>query len=142
MRAVSGSCHCGNIILSAQLPSEPATYRPRACDCEFCRKHAAAYVSDPRGTLSIRIKDLRDAGRYRQGSGQAELLLCRQCGVLVAALFSHDGMIHGALNARCVAAPTEFGAEQTVSPQKLPPGEKAQRWRHLWFADVTLDTGR
>jgi hypothetical protein len=138
MYAVSGGCHCGNMILSAQLPSEPATYRPRACDCDFCRKHAAAYVSDPRGSMSLRIKEPRDAGKYRQGSAQAQLLLCRQCGVLVAALFSHDGRLYGALNARCIDARTEFGTEQTVSPQKLPPGDKVQRWRDLWFADVTL----
>jgi hypothetical protein len=140
MFAVSAGCHCGNLALDARLPEEPATYRPRACDCDFCRKHAAAYVSDARGSMRIRIRNERDACRYRQGSEQAELLLCRQCGVLVAALFSHDGRLHGAINARAVDARTQFGTEQTVSPQKLPPGEKAQRWRDLWFADVARES--
>ena len=138
MNRVWATCHCGNIRVEAQLAGAPATYRPRACDCDFCRKHAAAYVSDARGSMHVHIKDEREAGKYRQGSGQAQLLLCRQCGVLVAALFSHDGRLHGAVNARAVDARTQFGPEQPVSPQKLAAGEKVRRWQDLWFPDVVL----
>lgn len=139
MHSVGARCHCGNIRAEASLPNAPATYRPRACDCDFCRKHAAAYVSDAGGTLNIHIADEHEARKYRQGSAQAEFLLCRRCGVLVAALFSHEGKLHGVVNARA-ADVREFGPEQGVSPQRLAPGEKAERWRNMWFPDVTLNT--
>ena len=72
MVTVSGGCHCGNIGVELQLTRAPDSYSPRACGCDFCRKHGAAYVSDPDGALHMRIADPAQAGRYRQGSGQAD----------------------------------------------------------------------
>jgi hypothetical protein len=121
-----------------QLTREPAAYSPRACDCDFCRKHGAAYISDPSGSLYVRITDDSEAGRYRQGSGQAQLLLCKRCGVLIGALFEENGQLHGAVNARVVEAAASFAAEQTVAPQKLAAADKARRWREIWFHAVTV----
>ena len=139
MHSVSGGCHCGNILVQLQLPRAPETYNPRACDCDFCRKHAAAYVSDPAGSLRIRIADERLAGTYRQGSGIAELMLCRSCGVLIGALYKDAGRVYGAVNSRAIGAPTPFGAEQPVSPRTLSGGEKVVRWQGLWFSNVSID---
>lgn len=138
MHALSGGCHCGNILLELELSQAPEEHRPRACDCDFCRKHAAAYVSDPVGSLLIRIQDATLTGRYRQGSAQAEFLLCSRCGVLTAVLYEIAGRVHGAVNARACAA--AFGPEQTVSPRLLAPGEKNQRWQDLWFTGVRVLT--
>src|SRR5690348_18095264 len=66
-----------------QFAHEPGSYHPRACDCDFCRKNAAAYVSDPQGSLGIRVQDARCLGNYRQGSGVAECIFCAKCGVLI-----------------------------------------------------------
>lgn len=59
------------MLVAIELTRAPATYNPRACDCDLCRKHGAAYVSDAQGSLVIRIKDARARGKYRQGSGKA-----------------------------------------------------------------------
>jgi hypothetical protein len=140
MDRVSGGCHCGNIRMQMQLAREPAAYRPRACDCDFCRKHDAAYVSEPQGTLHLQIAEESAAGRYRQGSGQAEFLLCKRCGVLVAVLFRGEGQLHATVNSRAVDAGVTFGPEQSVSPQKLAPADKAQRWQEIWFRTVTVSS--
>jgi hypothetical protein len=95
-------------------------------------------VSDREGSLLVRVKDEHHAGRYHQGSGQAELLICRNCGVLVGALFHDGGRVHGAVNARVIEGPVQFGAEQPVSPKKLAPPDKVKRWQDLWFADVSV----
>ena len=50
---------------------------------DFCTRHRAAWVSDPAGQLRV-LADHLHLQRYRQGSAQAEFLLCRECGVLVA----------------------------------------------------------
>ena len=138
MHQVSGGCHCGNIGVEVQLAAPPRTYRPRACDCDFCRKHGAAYVSDSKGQLAVRIKDERERSTYRQGSGQAEFLLCRNCGVLVGAFLRTGSQIHATVNVRALGDPEAFGPEQVVSPQKLSGDQKVQRWQELWFANVTM----
>ena len=137
MHKLSGGCHCGNIRVELELTRSAGTCNPRACDCDFCRKHRAAYVSDPQGSLLVRFKDERDTGRYAQGSGQAELLLCRNCGVLVGALFRGPGRLYAAVNANVVEG-VAFGAQQPVSPRTLSADDKVKRWKELWFSNVTL----
>jgi hypothetical protein len=137
---LSGGCHCGNVLVTVRLTRSPDSYNPRACDCDFCRKHAAAYVSDPHGALLFRINDPLSAGRYRQGSGLAELLLCRNCGVAVGALYRSAERLYGVVNAKTLDGAAEFGAEQTVSPQRLSADEKVSRWQEIWFADVSIVT--
>lgn len=138
MRQLSGGCHCGNISVELQLTATPESYRPRACDCDFCRKHGAAYVSDAKGSLAVRIKDEGERSTYRQGSGQAEFLLCRNCGVLVGAFLRRGSQIHATVNVRALANAAAFGSEQIVSPQKLSGDQKVQRWQDIWFANVTF----
>src|SRR5688572_19722659 len=96
----TGGCHCGNLVVEVDLSSEPAGYQPRACDCSFCRAHGAAWISDAKGSLVLRVKEPSERGIYRQGSEQAELVLCRRCGVLVCVLLQDGGKLFGAVNAK------------------------------------------
>ena len=138
MHAVSGRCHCGNIRLDLQLTRAPADYQPRTCDCDFCRMHGASYVSDAAGTLQLRIRDPEATVRYRQGSGRAELLLCRTCGVLIGAVCAIEEQLYGTVNARVLDAYAQFGAATTVSPRTLNESDKVRRWRQLWFPNVSI----
>lgn len=140
MFKVNGGCHCGNILVDLELARAPDSYYPRACDCGFCRQHDAAYVSDPQGSLVIRIKDEHLSGRYRQGSGQAEFLFCGNCGVLVGVLYRHDGRLFAAVNAKAVEGGKSFGAEKTVSPKTLSASGKVKRWQEIWFSSVSIVT--
>lgn len=137
MQKLGGGCHCGNIRVELELTRTAGTYNPRACDCDFCRKHRAAYVSDPQGSLLILIRDERDCGRYAQGSGRAELLLCRNCGVLVGPLYPEAGRLYAAVNANVVEG-VAFGAQQPVSPRTLSADDKVKRWKEVWFSNVTV----
>jgi hypothetical protein len=139
MHTVSGSCHCGNVRVELEIARECSTYQPRACDCDFCRKHDAAWVSDPQGSLAIRIRDEGNIGFYRQGSGLAECLFCRNCGVLVAVIYREAGRVYGAINAKAVEGGAIFGAEQTSSPKTLTDNQKTKRWQDLWFSGVTIE---
>jgi hypothetical protein len=138
VHALSGGCHCGGVRVTVELTRAPDTYHPRACDCDFCRKHAAAWISDRDGR--VRIHSARgDAGvTYRQGSGQAELLLCGNCGVLVAALYRREERLFAAVNARAIDGGAGFASEQPVSPKTLSDGQKAERWQDIWFSNVTI----
>lgn len=137
---LSGSCHCGALRLEFSTELEPAGIVPRACDCSFCQKHGAAYISDPDGRLSI-FEDRAGALHvYRQGSNQAQLLLCSDCGVLVAVIHEHDSRIYGAINARCLDGHVQLAQPVTASPQTLSPKAKVSRWLQVWVPDVVLMT--
>jgi len=136
---LAGGCHCGNIRVTVDLTHSPDTYAPRACDCEFCRKHGAAWVSDPQGSLLIQIRNEDDTGRYAQGAGIAEMLLCRNCGVLVGALW-REQRLYGVVNANVLDKRAAFADLQPVSPRTLSADAKRSRWQSIWFANVTLTT--
>ena len=138
--AFRGGCHCGQLRATFSTALDPASIIPRACDCSFCQKHGAAYVSDPAGQLCIAMQSSDALRRYRQGSNTAEFLLCDRCGVLVAIVFEHNARIYGAVNARSLEGPTGFASVVPASPQLLAPGEKVARWSQLWVPDVELVT--
>jgi hypothetical protein len=137
---LAGRCHCGNIRVTVDLTQPPDAYAPRACDCEFCRKHGAAWVSDPQGSLLIQIRNEGDTGRYAQGAGIAEMLLCRNCGVLVGALWRGDQRLYGVVNVSVLDERAAFADLQPVSPRTLSADAKRSRWQSIWFANVTLNT--
>jgi hypothetical protein len=137
---LTGGCHCGNIQIELELTRAPETYNPRACDCDFCTKHSAAYVSDPKGSLAIRIKDESKVGKYRQGNAIAEFLICTSCGVLVGVTYKSERQVYGAANAKAIQGGKGFGPEQPVSPKKLSGDEKMSRWQDVWFPDVIVTT--
>ncbi len=139
MYKLKGACHCGNIRVEVALTRAPAEYRPRACDCEFCRKHGASYLSDPGGSLAVQVGDERLLRKYRQGSNTAEMLVCGNCGVLVGGAYQTEGRVFAAINTRIIEGDAMFGEIQPVSPRTLSAEEKVSRWKALWFADVTID---
>lgn len=133
-----GGCHCGNLRITLRTRRPPGELQPRACDCTFCRKHRAAWVSDPAGKLHVRVGDAARLSRYSQGSGSAQLLICSACGVLVAAVYQGEERLYGTVNAWALEASEELGEPVPVSPQRLSAPEKRARWQTLWFADVSV----
>lgn len=138
MHRIEGGCHCGNIRVAVEIQNAPTYYCPRACDCDFCRKHCASYISDPLGSLRIAVENSQLLGRYRQGSGIAECLFCARCGVLVGVIYQEDGQVYGTVNSAALMSEEGFGEKKSVSPKLLATSEKVGRWKELWFSNVTL----
>ncbi len=138
MPTVTGGCYCANVLLKIRLARAPEAYNPRACDCGFCRKHGAAYISDDSGSLGIEIGTAGDRGSYRQGSEAADFLFCRRCGVLIGVTCEINGRLYGAVNVRSLDSAVAFGPEQSVSPKQLSATGKLQRWQGVWFPDVVV----
>jgi hypothetical protein len=127
----AGRCHCGALRWTFTTAKPLRALVPRACDCDFCTRHGAAWVSDPEGQLRILARDGM-LHRYRQGSGQAEFLLCRECGVLVAVIAHGDGGWIGAANRNAFDARADFVEATSVSPRMLAPEVKLARWTQVW----------
>jgi hypothetical protein len=138
MNHLHGSCHCGRLGLVFSTALDAAQLQPRACDCSFCRKHGAAYISDPAGRLAIDAAEPGALREYRQGSHTARLLLCGYCGVVMGVVFDDGGRTYGAVNASCLDSGLALAEAVIASPQKLSAAEKVERWRQLWVPDVVL----
>ena len=128
----TGGCHCGAQRWMLETLHPLDEFAPRACDCDFCTRHGAAWISDSQGLLRIEAK-ASELHRYHQGSGQAAFLVCRNCGVLVAVIaHTHDGDLRGAVNRNAFDQRGQFPAAVAVSPQQLAPEAKLARWTQLW----------
>ena len=97
-----GGCHCGNLRLSLRLSQMPAETRLRACGCSFCRAHNTRTTSDPNGSVDIHAADWSLVERYRFGTGTAEFLICKCCGVYIGAIGETASGTSAVINTNCL----------------------------------------
>lgn len=139
MQKLLGGCDCGNISFAMELSIDPASINPRACDCDFCMKHNATYISDANGKLKITIKDKCNLSEYHQGSGIATFLICKNCGVLIGGCFETSSQRYAAINSKAVDRTIHFASDRVSSPKLLSDEEKKERWINLWFSGVEIE---
>jgi hypothetical protein len=61
-------------------------------------------VTDPAGSLEVRVRDPGEVSRYRFGLRTADFLVCRTCGVFVTAVGTIEGVTLATLNANVLDA--------------------------------------
>jgi hypothetical protein len=69
------------------------------------------------------------------------MLLCRECGVLIGAVYQDEARLYGTINVTAMDPSVTWGAEVTASPRQLSAIEKITRWKALWFGDVSVGGG-
>lgn len=105
-----GGCHCGNLRVWLRLTQPPGAVRLRACQCSFCRAHNTRTTSDPNGSVEIAGGDGSLVERYRFGSGTADFLICKRCGVYVGAVCDTSGGMCAVINVNCLDDRAAFTA--------------------------------
>ena len=118
-----GSCHCGAIQVRLTLSWSPHAAPVRACDCSFCRAHGARTVTDPDGLVEIRFHDSGKVHRYRFGLKTADYLVCKDCGVYVAAVADTDTGLKATVNVNALEDCASFDGQ---SPSVNYDGETAE----------------
>jgi hypothetical protein len=103
-----GRCHCGNLEVAFHTERPPDATPLRECGCSFCRRHGNTSVTDPAGRLEVRARDAAEVSRYQFGLRTSEFLICRTCGVFVAAICEIDGETYGTLNCNVLEARGAF----------------------------------
>ena|ERR1700722_13311380 len=93
-----GGCHCASLEVAFETALDPAALPLRACQCSFCRRHGGVTTSDPAGRLLIEVRQHEQLQRYRFAHGITEFLICRSCGVYVAAVMETERRLLGVLN--------------------------------------------
>lgn len=105
---ISGGCHCGAVRFAAELPEPPVPALD--CNCSVCAMTGFLHVMVPHERFDLLTG--RDAlTSYRFGTGAAEHLFCRTCGV--KSFYqprSHPDC--WSLNAHCFDAPVELEIER------------------------------
>lgn len=81
-----GGCHCGRIGIEFMTEAKASRFEVLACQCSFCRKHGSRAIADPKGRLLVDAKVPDTVSAYEFGLRTATYLVCRNCGVYVAAL--------------------------------------------------------
>ena len=75
---VNGGCHCGAVRFAAELPQPPVPALD--CNCSICRMTGFLHIVVAHGDFELVTG--RDAlTGYRFGTGAAEHLFCKHCGV-------------------------------------------------------------
>ncbi len=109
---LDGSCHCGALTIQLDTARAPADLPVRVCGCTFCRKHRPRYTSDPTGHVTLMLATDDAASRYRFGLRLADFLICRTCGVFVAA---HDPAgARAVINLDTLARADDFSSAPTA----------------------------
>ena len=103
----TGGCHCGAVRFEAEIPSSPVPALD--CNCSVCRMTGFIHVMVPREHFDL-IAGRADLSDYRFGTGAAEHLFCRHCGI--KSFYqprSHPGS--WSVNARCLDEVIELAVE-------------------------------
>ena len=110
----AGGCHCGNIHVVLRLSKPPEQNPVRTCTCSFCRSHDPRMISDPAGLLEISADDWSLVELYRFGTRTADFLICRRCGVFIAAVSGLETSPCAVVNVNCLDDRTRFTAPATM----------------------------
>ena len=75
---VHGGCHCGAIRFEAEVGEPPVAALD--CNCSVCRMTGFLHVMVPHAKFEL-VTGREALASYRFGTGTAEHLFCRHCGV-------------------------------------------------------------
>lgn len=130
----AGGCHCGNLEVAFESTLEPAEIQVLECQCTFCRKHRSRAVADPLGHLSVVVNDPAQLHRYTFGLRTAEYLICRVCGVYVAAVTPGNGERRAIVILNCLDEHLRFVREPiAVTYDVETRSERVARRQRRWM---------
>ena len=72
-----GGCHCGAVRFACEAPAEIEVHD---CNCSICRKSGYRHLVVPKPRFTL-LSGEDSLASYRFGTGVAEHLFCKVCGV-------------------------------------------------------------
>ncbi len=128
-----GRCRCGNLELTFESKLRSEELPIRACSCSFCRSHGALTTSDPDGSVKIIVHDSSILDRYRFGLKTADFLVCKRCGVYLAAVLTAGKRSYATVNINVFDSSTSFTQEPvTVTYDGETEEERKARREANW----------
>jgi hypothetical protein len=103
----SGGCHCGNIHVRLRLSKPPEDNPLRACTCP-------RMAADSEGLFEVWADDWSLVENYRFGTRTCDFLICRRCGVFIAAVLEMAAGARAVVNVNCLSDRERFTALPAV----------------------------
>lgn len=128
-----GGCHCGALEVEFHSEHPPEEIAVRACQCAFCRVHAALSISDPAGRVIFRVRRPGALVRYRFGLRLADFLICRECGAYVGAFMPGESDGLAVVNINTFAERDRFGPVQPMTYDGETIEQRLERRRQRWM---------
>jgi hypothetical protein len=109
----------------------------RTCTCSFCRSHNPGMISDSAGLLEVSADDWSLVELYRFGTRTADFLICRRCGVFIAAISDLETAPCAVVNANCLDDRARFIGPVTMHEfQSETLGARISRRAANWMPAV------
>ncbi len=123
-------------MYTTSLPID--SWSVRACQCSFCRGHAAVTTSDPDGALRFSENEAGALRRYRFGVRIREYLLCGRCGSYLGAQMETAKGLRGIVNINAMRPPPEGLADVTRKNYDGESAAQRSRRREMGWTPVQL----
>ena len=127
LKGYRASCHCGKVVVQADLDLTQPSYR---CNCSICRRNRFwAAIAKPEGFKLLSGES--ELTKYLFGSMKGQHFFCKRCGVRVFGI--GPGM--NGINIGCLEGVTE--EELSTVPITYVDGmndrwnDKPQFWQHI-----------
>jgi len=137
MNRLEGTCHCANIAIVLETEQDPRSLPLRACDCSFCRRHAARTTADPAGRARIGVQDPSLLSLYVFSLRTAQMVVCARCGMYCAAVLREGDQAWAVQNANLFLHPAFDRPPQAVSYEGETPQERIARRKRVWTPVVS-----
>ena len=129
---LEGRCHCGAVRYTFHASQPPAQWIVRACQCSFCRAHGARTTSDPNGLVTFEIADASKLERYRFGTKTTDFLICKGCGVYLAAALTSTRGQFATLNVNAIQSLPDLAEAAPVSYDGESADQRKARREQRW----------
>jgi hypothetical protein len=124
------------------LPSRRRKLQLAPCTCSFCRSHNPRMISDPEGLLEVQADDWSLVERYQFGTRTCDFLICRRCGVFIAAVAEMAGGVRAVVNVNCLNDRARFIAAPTMHEfQRETIDSRLSRRAANWMPAIVALTG-
>ncbi len=137
---IKGSCRCNNIEL--HWHTVDLSLVPRACQCDYCRAQAVAWVSKSGSRVEVLIRKTSLYKTVQQGSMSALFHECSHCKQVVCATAEINGDRYGVLNANVMRNKLGFEAAVEMNLSEQSPEEKQSRWQANWCCPVVITVAK
>jgi hypothetical protein len=133
VKEYQGGCHCGTLGIIYRTDVDPMRWNLRYDGCSFCRRHGVVGTSDPGGSFSMKVGDPTKIRYYRFAHRTADFVICRECGVFVAAITHAVDGARAVINARALdGVSLNWGSVVDVHFDDESPQQRAERRSRHW----------
>jgi len=115
MILVEGGCHCRDVRFCCSLPEPPVV--ALSCKCSICAATGFLHIIVERDDFEL-LSGRDSLSSYRFGTGTAEHLFCRRCGI--KSFYQPRSHPEAwSVNAHCLDRPVELDIHDFAHPEEV-----------------------